>query len=123
MVVPPLPVALLSLVIGGVVGFIGAGNFIFVPLLIYLLNVPTRIAIGSNLVITVLSSLSRAFLGKILTGQIAFFMTLTVMIGAGLGALGGEWSHGRVSPRVLRYVYAAVVGVVTATVWISILHL
>jgi len=119
-VVPLLPLALLSLAIGGVVGFIGAGNFIFVPLLICLLNVPTRIAIGSNLVIAVLSSLSD-FFGKVLTGQIAFFMTLTVVIGACLGALGGEWSHSRVSPRMLRYVYAAVVGVVTVTVWISIL--
>jgi len=121
LVVPLLPVALLSLAIGAVVGFIGAGNFVFVPLLIYLLKVPTRVAIGSNLVIAVLSSLS-GFLGKILTGQIAFFMTLTVVIGAGLGALGGEWSHSRVSPRVLRYVYATVVGTVTATVWISILQ-
>ena len=117
-----LPVTLLSLAIGVVVGFIGAGNFVFVPLLIHILKVPTRIAIGSNLVIAVLSSMS-GFLGKLVTGQISLFMTFTVVIGAGLGALGGEWSHSRVSPRVLRYVYAAVVGVVTATVWISILRL
>jgi uncharacterized membrane protein YfcA len=86
------------------------------------LKVPTRVAIGSNLVIAVLSSMS-GFFGKILTGQITLFMTLAVITGAGLGALGGEWSHSRVSPRVLRYVYAAVVGAVTAIVWISILDL
>ena len=121
-IVPLLPLVLVSLAIGLVVGFIGAGNFIFVPLLIHLLKVPTRVAIGSNLVIAVLSSMS-GFFGKILTGQITLFMTLAVITGAGLGALGGEWSHSRVSPRVLRYVYAAVVGAVTAIVWIAILDL
>ena len=72
---------------GIVVGFLGAGNFVFVPLLIYILRVPTRIAIGSNLVIAVLST-SSGFLGKLLTGQIPFLMTLAVVIGAGLGGPG-----------------------------------
>lgn len=119
-VVPIVPLALLSLAKGVVVGFIGAGNFVFVPLLIYVLKVPTRIAIGSNLVIAVVSTLS-GFLGKLLTGQIPFFMTLAVVVGAGLGALGGEWSHSRVSPRVLCYVYAGVIGVVAVGVWITLL--
>ena len=119
-VLPMVPLALFSCVTGIVVGFLGAGNFVFVPLLIYVLKVPTRIAIGSNLVIAVLST-SSGFLGKLLTGQIPFLMTLAVVIGAGLGALGGEWSHRRVSPRALRYVYAGMVMVIALTVWISIL--
>ena len=75
---------------------------------------------GSTLVIAVLST-SSGFLGKLLTGQIPFLMTLTVVIGAAFGALGGEWSHRRVSPRALRYVYAGMVMVIALTVWISIL--
>jgi uncharacterized membrane protein YfcA len=51
-----------------VVGFLGAGNFIFVPVQIYVLKVATRIAIGSNLVIAVLSTFS-GFLGKLITGR------------------------------------------------------
>jgi uncharacterized membrane protein YfcA len=120
LVVPLLPLAVLSFVKGVVVGFLGAGNFIFVPLLIYVLKVPTRIAIGSNLVIAVLTTFL-GFLGKLLTGQIPFLMTLAVVIGAGLGALGGERSHGRVSPRALRYAYAAVIGVVAVRIWITLL--
>lgn len=119
-VVAPTPLALLSGATGIIVGFLGAGNFLFVALLIYVLKVPTRIAIGSNLVIAALSTFS-GFLGKLLIGQIPFLMALAVVIGAGLGALAGEWSHSRVSPRVLRYTYAAVIGVVAIRVWITLL--
>ena len=120
LVVPLLPLAFLSCVKGVVVGFIGAGNFLFVPLLIYVLKVPTRIAIGSNLVIAMLATFS-GFLGKFLTGQIPFLMTVAVVIGAGVGALGGEWSHGRISPRTLRYVYAGVISLVAVRIWITLL--
>ena len=119
-VVSLVPLALLSCATGVVVGFLGAGNFVFVPFLIYVLKVPTRIAIGSNLVIAVLSTFS-GFLGKLLTGQIPLLMTLAVVIGAGVGALSGERSHGRVSPHVLRYVYAVVIGVVAVRIWITLL--
>ena len=119
-IVPLGPVAALSVMTGVVVGFLGAGNFVFVPLMIYVLKVPTRIAIGSNLVIALFSTFS-GFLGKLVTGQIPFLMALAVVIGAGLGALGGEWSHGRVSASVLRYIYVVVVGLVAIRTWITIL--
>ncbi len=119
-IVPMVPLAVLSSAKGVVVGFLGAGNFLFVPLLIYVLKLPTRIAIGSNLVIAVFTTFS-GFVGKLLTGQIPFLMALAVVIGAGLGALAGEWSHRRVSPPVLRYVYAGVIGLVAVRIWITIL--
>jgi len=118
---PMVPVGSLSFVTGIVVGFLGAGNFVFIPLLIYVLKVPTRIAIGTNLVIASVSTLS-GFLGKLVTGQIPFLMTLGVVIGAGLGALGGQWWHSWFSPVSLRYVYAVVISIVTIGVWISILR-
>ena len=119
-VVPLIPLGILSGIKGIIVGFLGAGNFVFVPLMIYVLKVPTRIAIGSNLVIAVLTTFS-GFVGKLITGQIPFLLTLPVVLGACLGALVGEWSHGRVSPRALRYVYAAVIGTVALRVWITLL--
>lgn len=119
-VVPRLPLAVLSSMTGVVVGFLGAGNFVFVPLLIYVLKVPTRIAIGSNLVIAVLSTLS-GFLGKLLTGQIPFLMAVAVVIGASVGALAGEQCHSRVSPPVLRYVYAGVISLAAIRIWITLL--
>jgi len=119
-VVPVIPLAVLSCATGTVVGFIGAGNFIFVPLLIYALKVPTRIAIGSNLVIAAVSTFS-GLLGKLVSGQVPLSLAAPVVVGASFGALGGEWSHRRVSPMTLRYVYAAVIGIIAVRIWISIL--
>jgi len=89
--------------LGGLVG--QGGSFILIPLMTSCLQIPTRIAIGSNLAIVFLSSLA-AFIGKALTGQIAWSMTLpiiaTVIPAANLGA--------RVSRRVpvtgLRFILA-----------------
>ena len=120
-VVPMIPLAILSAATGGVVGFLGAGNFILVPLLIYVLRIPTRITIGSSLVVHVLNT-STGFLGKLLTGQVPLGMTFAVIIGAGLGAFGGERSHNQLSPQVIRYLYGGVVTVVALGVWISLLR-
>lgn len=115
-----IPLAVLSCATGIVVGLIGAGNFLFVPLLIYILKVPTRITIGSSLVIHVLNTFA-GFLGKLLTGQIPFLMTAAVVIGACAGALAGERSHGWASPRILRYAYGGVLAVAMARIWITLL--
>ena len=118
--VPSLPLAAISFAIGVVVGLLGAGNFLFVPVLIYVLKVPTRITIGSSLVIYMLNSFS-GFFGKLLTGQIPFLMTIAVIIGATLGAVAGEKSHSRVSPRMLRFAYSSVITLVALRVWITLL--
>lgn len=115
-----LPLALLSGLTGVLVGFQGSGNLIFVPLLISVFAIPTRVAIGSSLFIAMVNTFS-GFLGKLITGQIPFLMALAVVIGAALGALGGEWSHNRLSPRLLRYVYAAMVGVIALRIWLTLL--
>ncbi len=45
------------------------GAFVYIPVMIYLLNIPTRIAIGSTLGIVFLGALAGAA-GKMATGQI-----------------------------------------------------
>lgn len=62
-----------------------------------------------------------AFMGKLITGQIPLLLAVTVIMGAALGALLGEKIHGRTPTPVLRYLYAAVVGIVALRVWISLL--
>lgn len=118
--VPPVPLSAVSFVSGIVVGFLGAGNFIFVPMLIHVFNVPIRIAIGSSLFIAMMNTAS-GFLGKLITGQVPFIMALVVVAGATLGVVAGERAHGQLSPRALRYVYAGMVGLITVTVWITLL--
>ena len=118
--VAPAPVSLCSLVTGILLGFLGAGNFVFVPLLIYVLKVPTRIAIGSSLFIAMMNTCS-GFLGKLATGQIPWLIATAVVIGAGIGALVGEKIHRRLPTPILRYVYSAMVGLIAARIWLSIL--
>jgi uncharacterized membrane protein YfcA len=117
---PRTPLSLCSLITGIVIGFLGAGNFVFVPLLIYVLKVPTRIAIGSSLFIAMMNT-ATGFLGKLVTGQIPITMATAVTFGAVVGALAGERIHGRVSARTLRYIYAAMVALIAVRVWLTIL--
>jgi hypothetical protein len=114
-----VPLALYSLLAGIVVGFLGAGNFAFVPLLIYVLKVPTRTAIGSSLFIALMNS-TAGFVGKLATGQIPLLLTGIVVAGAAAGALLGEKVHRRLSPKTLRGIYALVVALIALRVWITI---
>jgi uncharacterized protein len=118
--VAPALLSVCSFMIGILVGFLGAGNFVFVPLLIYVLKVPTRIAIGSSLFVAMMNT-SSGFLGKLATGQIPWLIAMVVVIGAGIGALAGERIHSRVPAPILRYVYGGMVGLIAVRIWLSIL--
>jgi uncharacterized protein len=116
--VPIVPLTCCSLATGIVIGFLGAGNFVFVPLLIYVFKIPTRVAIGSTLFIALMNT-ATGFIGKFLTGQIPP-VAIVVIFGAAIGALAGEKAHGRVSTQALRIVYAAMVLLITIRVWLTI---
>jgi uncharacterized membrane protein YfcA len=119
--IPSGALGVIASVVGLVVGLLGAGNFLFVPLLIYVLKLPTRVTIGSCLLIYVVNAIF-GFLGKLLTGQIPFLMTVVIIAGASLGALIGEECHSRVSPKVLRYAYGGVIAIVAVRIWTTILN-
>lgn len=114
----PIPLTCCSLATGIIIGFLGAGNFVFVPLLIYVFKVPTRIAIGSTLFIALINTAS-GFVGKFATGQIPS-IALAVVLGAAFGALAGEKTHHRFSTQTLRLVYAAMVLLIAIRVWLTI---
>jgi len=117
--VPRVPLWFFSLLSGVVIGFLGAGNFIFVPVLIYLLRVPTRSAIGSSLVIAMMNTAS-GFLGKLVSGQLQWLESACVVAGALLGAPAGERVHRLLSSIALRQIYAAMVTLIAVRVWLTI---
>lgn len=84
-------IALTVGILGGIVG--QGGAFILIPLMLYALKIPTRIALGSSVGIAFLSALA-GFIGKWSTGQIPFLMAIVLVAGAVLGAqLGGYLSR------------------------------
>jgi len=101
---------LIAAVVGFVGGMVGApGAYIFIPLMIYVLQIPTRIALGSTMGIVFISSVA-GLLGKIFTGQVPYLPTAAVVLGAIPGArMGGHFSH-KVPVALLRRVLAFIIG-------------
>jgi hypothetical protein len=62
---------------GGLVG--QGGSFILIPLMTSFVKIPTRIAVGSNLAIVMLSTLA-GFIGKAATGQIEWLLCVPIVL-------------------------------------------
>jgi len=106
----PLAIATGAL-IGAAAGIIGqGGGFLYVPAILYLLKIPTRICIGSALAIGILSS-GAVLLGRLGTSQIpwqdAFILVVGVIIGAQLGSLLSQRTPRVVLRRILAIVIFA----------------
>lgn len=92
--------------LGGVVG--QGGGFLIVPVLIYVLRIPVRVALGSSLAIGLISG-TAGFAGKALTAQIPLWPSIAVVVGALVGSLVGSRISQQISQGVLRRVLAVVI--------------
>jgi hypothetical protein len=106
-----------SLAIGTFGGMVGApGAFIYIPVMIYLLNIPTRIVIGSTLGIVFLGAIAGT-IGKMVTGQILWPAAIALVVGTVPGArLGGAVSK-KIDVRYLRIVIAAIIAATGVKMW------
>ncbi len=103
--------------LGGLVG--QGGSFILIPLMTSYVQIPTRIAIGSNLAIVLFSSIA-GFLGKALTGQIEWLLTIPVVLTViPAASFGGLVSH-KISVLYLRQLLAVLIGLAAVRMWISL---
>jgi uncharacterized membrane protein YfcA len=111
---------LISLMIGSFGGMVGApGAFIYIPAMIYLLNIPTRIVIGSTLGIVFLGALTGT-IGKMATGQIIWPYAIALVIGTVPGAqIGGRVSK-KVNTRYLRLAIAVIIAVTGLRMWYQV---
>lgn len=104
--------------LGGLVG--QGGSFILIPLMTFFVLIPTRIAIGSNLAIVLLST-TAGFLGKAFTSQIDWLLALPLVLTVPVAAhLGGRVSR-KVPVFALRRVLAMVIAIAAIRIWISVL--
>lgn len=116
------PLALtIGLFAGAIIGFLGAGNFMLIPLVRYLLSVPIKIAIGTTLVVAFFSS-AGGLGGKLITGQVPFELAAAVVVGSIPGAQVGSWASRRLSGRVLRRLYTGLVSIIALGAWYDIFN-
>ncbi len=104
--------------LGGMVG--QGGSFILIPLMTSFVQIPTRIAIGSNLAIVTLST-SAGFLGKAISGQIVWWFTVPILISTIPATYIGSLASKRVSFVSLKRILAALIAVAAVRIWISII--
>lgn len=110
-------VALLVGLLGGIVG--QGGAFILIPIMLYVLKIPTRIALGSSLAIAFLAGLA-GFIGKWGSGQIPFLMAVVLVIGALIGAqLGGKLSN-RLHTVTLKAILSVLIAITALKMWLDL---
>jgi uncharacterized membrane protein YfcA len=106
--------------IGFLVGMVGQGGaFIIIPLLLYVLKVPLRVAMGSTLGIGLFSA-SAGLAGKIVTGQVPLLMALALLAGAVPSAQVGSRVSRRVKSRYLKWLLAILITAAAIKVWADI---
>jgi hypothetical protein len=105
--VPPL-------LIGAFVGFLAAimgvgGGFIMVPAMIYLLRVPTNVAIGTSLFQIVFVTAATTVLHSTTNFTVDVVLAVSLMVGGVIGAQLGAAAGGRLKGEELRFLLAALV--------------
>jgi uncharacterized membrane protein YfcA len=95
------------LVIGFIIGFLGAimgigGGFLLVPMLIYLLRVPTATVIGTSMVLTFLTMISATVLHAASDHLVDAVLALILMIGGVTGAQFGARAGQKIRGEHLR---------------------
>jgi len=101
------PIVLVGLITGVLAGTLGVGGgFIRMPLLVYVLGVPTHVAIGTDLFEIIISA-GYGTITHALKGNVDVMMALVMHTGAALGAqIGAVSTRFFVGPRI-RLVFSA----------------
>ena len=112
---------LIGISIGFFIGLVGQGGaFIIIPLLLYVLKIPLRVALGSTLAIGLFSS-SAGLVGKIATGQVPFQLTAALLLGAVPAARFGGVVARQTKTYFLRWLLAGVIIFTAVKIWADII--
>ncbi len=91
------------------------GAFIIIPVMLYVLGIPTRTTIGSSLGVVFLAGIAGT-LGKAAAGKIAYGPALFLVAGALLGAQGGGLLSQATGRAFLRHVLAVLIAAAAARI-------
>jgi uncharacterized membrane protein YfcA len=100
--------------IGLTMGFVGAimgigGGFLLVPMLIYLLRVPTNVVIGTSMVLTLITMASATILHAATNHLVDAVLALILMVGGVIGAQFGARSGQKMRSERLRLLLGVLV--------------
>ena len=111
----------LAFIVGIAAGIVGAaGAFILVPIMLVILEIPTRMTIATSLAITFISSIGST-IGKIVTDQILYgpaaVMVVASILAAPLGAKLGQ----KMNTKYLQWILALLILGTAIKIWTDIL--
>lgn len=110
-----------GLAVGALVGMVGAGGgFLLVPVMLYVLRIPMRAAVGASLAIVTLSGVAGS-VGKAATAQVAWPFAAALVVGSLPGAWLGAAMSRRVRTETLSYILGGLIMVVAVKMWWEIL--
>jgi hypothetical protein len=100
--------------IGFVIGFVGAvmgigGGFLLVPMLVYVLRVPTATVIGTSTVLTLVTMISATVLHAATNHQVDAVLALMLMVGGSIGAQFGAQAGQKMRAEWLRLLLGALI--------------
>jgi uncharacterized membrane protein YfcA len=112
--------------IGFTVGLLGAlvgvgGGFMMIPALIYLMRVPTTVAIGTSLLLVLITNLFATVMHAVENRTVDVVLALTLMIGGVIGAQFGARAGQAMRAEQLRLLLALLVLAVGARVAVDLL--
>jgi len=115
------PAAIITgIIIGFLLGMVGQGGaFILIPILLYGLKIPLRVALGSTLAIGLFSA-TAGLIGKVATGQVPFYMALALLLGAIPSARLGSMVSRKTKTQSLRWILAFIISATAIKVWYDI---
>ncbi|MCX5716956.1 MAG: sulfite exporter TauE/SafE family protein [Nitrospirae bacterium] len=110
----------IGIIIGFLIGLVGQGGaFITIPILLYVLKIPLRVALGSTLAIGLFSA-TAGLIGKAATGQVPFYMSIALLAGAiPMARLGGIVGK-KTKIETLRWILALIISATAIKVWLDI---
>ncbi len=105
--IPPLGLGVLVGLLSGIMGV--GGGFIMVPILIYVLRVPTNLAIGTSLFQVIFVSAITTVLQAVWNQTVDIALAVMLMVGGVLGAQAGAAAGQRLRAEQLRLLLAILV--------------
>ena len=100
---------LVGVLVGFIAGLLGAGGgFFLTPVLIYVLGVPTRVAIGTGLLVVIVAASVGSFVYA-LSDRVDLLIALVMLVSASLGSQLGATSTRYVRASGIRVLYGVIV--------------